>query len=181
MLKSFCSGPGEPDRANRARTELRHRAFEAPECSSDVGGTRSRSSTSRRRLPPTTAANTAAAKPSANSQNPSQWLQGIRRCGPERGCTGHPERAVASPAQREGNADQRNPGHDHPNPGRLHRDGPCSAAIWMGRLLTLMVAPQGLILTLHRMGQTGKALSVGSMTAGMALVFVGLYARGGLW
>ena len=39
----------------------------------------------------------------------------------------------------------------------------------------------GLILTLHRMGQSGKALSVGSMTAGMALVFVGLYARGGLW
>jgi len=39
----------------------------------------------------------------------------------------------------------------------------------------------GLTLTLNRMGQTGKALSVGLMAAGTALVFVGLYAGGGLW
>jgi hypothetical protein len=34
----------------------------------------------------------------------------------------------------------------------------------------------GLTLTLNRMGQAGKALSVGLMTAGTALVFLGLYA-----
>ena len=39
----------------------------------------------------------------------------------------------------------------------------------------------GLTLTLNRMGQTGKALSIGLMTAGTALVFVGLYTGGGLW
>jgi hypothetical protein len=39
----------------------------------------------------------------------------------------------------------------------------------------------GLTLTLNRMGQAGKALSIGLMTAGTALVFVGLYAAGGLW
>ena len=39
----------------------------------------------------------------------------------------------------------------------------------------------GLTLTLNRMGQTGKALSIALMTAGTALVFVGLYAGGGLW
>jgi hypothetical protein len=39
----------------------------------------------------------------------------------------------------------------------------------------------GLTLTLNRMGQTSKALSIGLMTAGTALVFVGLYAGGGLW
>jgi len=39
----------------------------------------------------------------------------------------------------------------------------------------------GLTLTLNRMGQAGKALSIGLMVAGTALVFVGLYARGGLW
>jgi hypothetical protein len=35
----------------------------------------------------------------------------------------------------------------------------------------------GLTLTLTRMGQAGKAISIGLM----ALVFVGLYAGGGLW
>ena len=39
----------------------------------------------------------------------------------------------------------------------------------------------GLTLTLNRMGQTSKALSIGLMTAGTALVFVRLYAGGGLW
>jgi hypothetical protein len=39
----------------------------------------------------------------------------------------------------------------------------------------------GLTLTLNRMGQSGKALRIGLMTAGTALVFVVLYARGGLW
>ena len=34
----------------------------------------------------------------------------------------------------------------------------------------------GLTLTLNRMGQTRKALSVGLMVAGTALVFIGLYA-----
>jgi hypothetical protein len=34
----------------------------------------------------------------------------------------------------------------------------------------------GLTLTLNRMGQAGKALSIGLMTAGTALVFFGLYA-----
>jgi hypothetical protein len=36
----------------------------------------------------------------------------------------------------------------------------------------------GLTLTLNRMGQAGKGLSIGLMTAGTALVFLGLYARG---
>jgi hypothetical protein len=36
----------------------------------------------------------------------------------------------------------------------------------------------GLTLTLNRMGQAGKALSIGLMTAGTALVFFGLYAGG---
>jgi len=39
----------------------------------------------------------------------------------------------------------------------------------------------GLTLTLTRMGQAGKAISIGLMAAGTALVFVGLYAGGGLW
>ena len=39
----------------------------------------------------------------------------------------------------------------------------------------------GITLTLNRMGQAGKGVSIGLMTAGTALVFVGLYARGGLW
>ena len=39
----------------------------------------------------------------------------------------------------------------------------------------------GVTLTLNRMGQAGKALSVCLMAAGTALVFVGLYAAGGLW
>jgi hypothetical protein len=36
----------------------------------------------------------------------------------------------------------------------------------------------GLTLTLNRMGQTRKTLSVGLMAAGTALVFLGLYAGG---
>ncbi|MGB9643668.1 MAG: hypothetical protein WCB44_00785 [Stellaceae bacterium] len=36
----------------------------------------------------------------------------------------------------------------------------------------------GLTLTLNRMGQAGKGLSIGLMTAGTALVFIGLYAGG---
>src|SRR6516164_6430684 len=36
----------------------------------------------------------------------------------------------------------------------------------------------GLTLTLNRMGQAGKALSIGLMTVGTALVFVGLYVGG---
>jgi len=39
----------------------------------------------------------------------------------------------------------------------------------------------GITLTLNRMGQAGKAMSIGLMTAGTALVFVGLYVGGGLW
>ena len=39
----------------------------------------------------------------------------------------------------------------------------------------------GITLTLNRMGQAGKALSIGLMTAGTALVFAGLYLGGGLW
>jgi hypothetical protein len=39
----------------------------------------------------------------------------------------------------------------------------------------------GITLTLNRMGQAGKALSIGLMTAGTALVFVRLYAGDGLW
>jgi hypothetical protein len=48
--------------------------------------------------------------------------------------------------------------HEHSDPGRLRRDG--------------------LTLTLNRMGQTDKALSLGLMAAGTALVFLGLYAGG---
>jgi len=36
----------------------------------------------------------------------------------------------------------------------------------------------GLTLTLNRMGQAGKGLSIGLMAAGTALVFLGLYAGG---
>ena len=36
----------------------------------------------------------------------------------------------------------------------------------------------GLTLTLNRMGQAGKALSISLMAAGTALVFLGLYAGG---
>jgi len=36
----------------------------------------------------------------------------------------------------------------------------------------------GLTLTLNRMGQAGKALSIGLMAAGTGLVFLGLYAGG---
>ncbi len=39
----------------------------------------------------------------------------------------------------------------------------------------------GLTLTLTRTGQAGKALSIGLMAAGTALVFLGLYAGGGSW
>ena len=39
----------------------------------------------------------------------------------------------------------------------------------------------GITLTLNRMGRAGKGRRIGLMTAGTALVFVGLYARGGLW
>ena len=38
-----------------------------------------------------------------------------------------------------------------------------------------------IILTLNSMGQAGKALSIGLMSAGTALVFAGLYAARGLW
>jgi len=37
----------------------------------------------------------------------------------------------------------------------------------------------GLTLTLNRMAQAGKALSIGLMAAGTALVFLGLYAGSG--
>jgi hypothetical protein len=36
-------------------------------------------------------------------------------------------------------------------------------------------------LTLNRIGQAGKALSIGLMSARTALVFAGLYAARGLW
>ena len=36
----------------------------------------------------------------------------------------------------------------------------------------------GLTLTVNRMGQAGKGLSIGLMAAGTALVFLGLYAGG---
>jgi hypothetical protein len=36
----------------------------------------------------------------------------------------------------------------------------------------------GLTLTLNRMGQTGKILSIGLMTVGTVLVLGGLYANG---
>jgi hypothetical protein len=49
-------------------------------------------------------------------------------------------------------------------------------------ILTLAgFAVMGLTLTLNRMGQAVKLLSIGLMGAGTALVFVGLYAGGGLW
>jgi hypothetical protein len=49
-------------------------------------------------------------------------------------------------------------------------------------ILTLAgFAMMGITLTLNRMGQAGKALSIGLMTAGTALVFAGLYVGGGLW
>jgi hypothetical protein len=48
-------------------------------------------------------------------------------------------------------------------------------------ILTLAgFAVMGITLTFNRMGQAGKALSIGLMTAGTALVFAGLYAGGGL-
>ncbi len=46
-------------------------------------------------------------------------------------------------------------------------------------LLTLTgFVVMGLTLTLNRMGQAGRALSIGLMAAGTALVFLGLYAGG---
>ena len=36
----------------------------------------------------------------------------------------------------------------------------------------------GFTLTLNRMGQAGRALSIGLMAAGTVLVFLGLYAGG---
>ena len=46
-------------------------------------------------------------------------------------------------------------------------------------LLTLAgFVVMGLTLTLNRMGQAGKALSIGLMAAGTVLVFLGLYAGG---
>jgi hypothetical protein len=46
-------------------------------------------------------------------------------------------------------------------------------------LLTLTgFVVMGLTLTLNRMGQVGRALSIGLMAAGTALVFLGLYAGG---
>jgi hypothetical protein len=47
-------------------------------------------------------------------------------------------------------------------------------------ILTLAgFAVMGITLTLNRMGQAGKARSIG-LTAGTALVFAGLYTGGGL-
>ena len=47
-------------------------------------------------------------------------------------------------------------------------------------LLTLTgFVVMGLTLTLNRMGQVGRALSIGLMAAGTALVFLGLYAGDG--
>ena len=49
-------------------------------------------------------------------------------------------------------------------------------------MLTLTgFAVMGITLTLNRAGQAGKALSIGLMAAGTALVFVGLYVGRGLW
>ena len=39
----------------------------------------------------------------------------------------------------------------------------------------------GLTLTLNRIGQAGKGLSIGLMAAGTALVFLGLYAHYNSW
>jgi len=48
-------------------------------------------------------------------------------------------------------------------------------------ILTLAgFAVMGLTLTLNRMRQAGKGLSIGLMTVGTALVFAGLYVGGGL-
>jgi hypothetical protein len=41
-------------------------------------------------------------------------------------------------------------------------------------------AVMGITLTLNRMRQAGKGLSIGLMTVGTALVFAGLYVGGGL-
>jgi hypothetical protein len=38
----------------------------------------------------------------------------------------------------------------------------------------------GLTLTLNRMGQVGRVVSIGLMAAGTVLVFAGLYLGGGL-
>jgi hypothetical protein len=47
-------------------------------------------------------------------------------------------------------------------------------------LLTLAgFALMGVTLALKRSGQTGKALSIGLMSAGTVLVFIGLYAGSG--
>jgi hypothetical protein len=51
----------------------------------------------------------------------------------------------------------------------------------MRRLTLAGFILMGRTLTLNRLRQTGKALSIGLMTAGTALVFDGLYAGGGLW
>jgi hypothetical protein len=46
-------------------------------------------------------------------------------------------------------------------------------------ILTLAgFAAMGLTLTLNRMGQAGRLLSIGLMCAGTALVFFGLYVGG---
>ena len=46
-------------------------------------------------------------------------------------------------------------------------------------ILTLVgFVVMGITLTLNRRGQAGKALSIGLMAAGTALVFLGLYAGG---
>jgi hypothetical protein len=48
-------------------------------------------------------------------------------------------------------------------------------------ILTLAgFAVMGITLTLNRMGHAGKALSIGLMIVGTALVFAGLYVGGGL-
>jgi len=49
-------------------------------------------------------------------------------------------------------------------------------------ILTLSgFAVMGITLTLNRAGQAGSASSIGLMAVGTALVFLGLYAGGGLW
>ena len=48
-------------------------------------------------------------------------------------------------------------------------------------LVTGSAGTSSITLTLNRVGQAGKALSIVLMTAGTALVFAGLYARGGPW
>jgi hypothetical protein len=55
---------------------------------------------------------------------------------------------------------------------------PTKGILFGMNILTLAgFALMGLTLTLNRMGQAGKALSIGLTTAGTALVFVGLYLR----